>query len=147
MSSSNFLAKMQEYLTDKKTSLVREIATQLENERNTNRDDCLDTCELASEENEREISTMLSERGQLKIGQIEDALRRIESLKYGLCEMCGLKIGEARLDAMPFARLCCDCQEDRERSAKIQRPWVGLNYDRYTNSVRPERIKRALSSH
>jgi len=98
-----------------------EIAAQLRSERDVSRDDYLDSSDLASEENEREMSTMLSERGQLKVGQIDEALSRIASQKYGLCEMCGLEVTAERLDAMPFTRLCCDCQQDREREAKTRR--------------------------
>lgn len=116
-----FLAKMHEYLTGTKTRLMREIADQFRTERDASRDDCMDSCDLASEENEREMSTKLSERERLKVAQIDDALRRIASLKYGLCEMCGLDITEERLNAMPFTRLCCDCQQEREHEAKTRR--------------------------
>jgi DnaK suppressor protein len=40
---------------------------------------------------------------------------------YGVCESCGLEIAEERLEAMPFSRLCRDCQQDEEREAKSQR--------------------------
>lgn len=116
-----FLTKMHTYLTDTKTRLMREIAAQLRSDRDTSRDDCMDSCDLASEENEREMSTMLSERERLKVGQIDEALRRIALLKYGLCGMCGLEVTEERLHAMPFTRLCCDCQQEREREAKTRR--------------------------
>jgi DnaK suppressor protein len=126
-----FLAKMHEYLTGTKTRLIREIATQLRTERDASRDDCMDSCDLASEENERELSTMLSERERLKVGQIDDALRRIASLKYGLCEMCGLEVTEERLNAMPFTRLCCDCQQEREHEAKTRRRYEEHDYEGY----------------
>ncbi len=115
------LATMHAYLTDTRTRLVREIAAQLRSERDISRDDCMDSCDLASAENEREMSTMLYERERLKVAQIDEALRRIASLKYGLCEMCGLEVSAARLSAMPFTRLCCDCQQEREREAKTWR--------------------------
>lgn len=113
-----FLVKMHEYLTDSKTRLLREMTAQLHTERDTSRDDCMDSGDLACEENEREISTMLSERERLRVGQIDDAIERITSQKYGLCEACGFEITEERLNAMPFARLCCDCQQEQEREAK-----------------------------
>jgi len=91
----------------------------------------MDSCDLASEENERELSTMLSERERLKVGQIDDALRRIASLKYGLCEMCGLEVAEERLNAMPFTRLCCDCQQEREHEAKTRRRYEEHDYEGY----------------
>jgi len=126
-----FMAKMHSYLAETRTRLIQEIAAQLRSERDISRDDCMDSCDLASEENEREMSTMLSERERLKVGQIDEALRRIASLKYGLCEMCGLEVTAERLDAMPFTRLCCDCQQDREREVKTRRRYEEEDYEGY----------------
>jgi DnaK suppressor protein len=57
----------------------------------------------------------------VKIKQIDDALVRMDEGTYGVCESCGLEIAEERLEAMPFTRLCRDCQQDMEREAKSQR--------------------------
>ena len=38
--------------------------------------------------------------------EVEAALARLEAGNYGLCQVCGKPIGEARLEAMPAARLC-----------------------------------------
>jgi DnaK suppressor protein len=130
-SRGQFLAKMHEALAETKARLMREIAAQLRTGRDISRDDCMDSCDLASEENEREMSTMLSERERLKVGQIDDALRRIASLKYGLCQICGLDVTEERLKAMPFTRLCCDCQQEREREARTRRHHEEHDYEGY----------------
>jgi DnaK suppressor protein len=42
---------------------------------------------------------------------IEGALQRLRSGKYGVCSECGAEIAAARLRAMPFAERCRDCQE------------------------------------
>jgi RNA polymerase-binding transcription factor DksA len=39
----------------------------------------------------------------------EDALAKFDAGTYGSCESCGEPISEARLDAMPAARLCITC--------------------------------------
>jgi DnaK suppressor protein len=131
MKRDQFLAKMHTHLTHTRARLIQEIAAQLRSERDISRDDCMDSSDLASEESEREMSTMLSERERLKVGQIDDALRRIASLKYGLCEMCGFEVTAERLSAMPFTRLCCDCQQDREREAKTRRHYEEQDYEGY----------------
>jgi DnaK suppressor protein len=41
--------------------------------------------------------------------EIEEALRKFDEGTYGRCESCGNPIAEARLEAMPAARLCIDC--------------------------------------
>ena len=47
---------------------------------------------------------------------IEDALARITHERFGVCETCGSPISKARLEAVPWTRLCRDCKE-REQSA------------------------------
>jgi DnaK suppressor protein len=45
--------------------------------------------------------------------EIEDALSKFEAGTYGQCESCGDPIAEARLEAMPAARLCITCASKR----------------------------------
>jgi DnaK suppressor protein len=116
-----FLAKAYKRLTDTKAKLIDESQATLRTEREGNRDDCLDSSDLASEETGRELSTILSARERTKIEQINDALTRISDGNYGLCDSCGFEIAEARLTAVPFTRRCCDCQQEQERYAKVRR--------------------------
>src|SRR5579864_6262754 len=116
-----FLAKMREQLVEMKTKLLSEIDSELRAEREANKDEGMDTYDLASEERDREINFILSDRERVKIKQIDDALERMAEASYGVCESCGLEIAEERLQAMPFTRLCRDCQQDLEREARSQR--------------------------
>ena len=45
--------------------------------------------------------------------ETEDALRKFDDGTYGQCESCGNQITEARLEAMPAARLCINCASKR----------------------------------
>jgi DnaK suppressor protein len=47
------------------------------------------------------------------LGETEDALRKFDAGTYGRCESCGNQIAEARLEAMPAARLCISCASRR----------------------------------
>lgn len=58
-------------------------------------------------EQEFTLSLMESEGGTL--GQIEDALERIEDGEYGQCEECGARIPKTRLNALPYATMCVKC--------------------------------------
>ena len=40
------------------------------------------------------------------LSDIDEALSKLDKGTYGICEECGRPIGEARLEAMPTARLC-----------------------------------------
>jgi DnaK suppressor protein len=44
---------------------------------------------------------------------IDDALGKLEHGDYGRCELCGGSITDARLEAMPAARLCISCASKR----------------------------------
>ncbi|MFZ0886996.1 MAG: TraR/DksA family transcriptional regulator [Candidatus Binataceae bacterium] len=120
-SRKRFLAKVRERLTDMKAKLLSEMESELKAEREGNKDEGMDTYDLASEERDREINFILSDRGSAKIKQIDDALERLDEGSYGVCDSCGLEIGEERMEAMPFTRLCRDCQQDQEREARTQR--------------------------
>ena len=126
-----FLSKVREQLTEMKGKLLSEIDTELRAEREGNKDEGLDTYDLASEERDREINFILSDRERQKIQQIDDALARLDDGSYGVCESCGLDIAEERLQAMPFTRLCRDCQQDQERETRAQR-----RYDDERNTYR-----------
>ena len=47
------------------------------------------------------------------LSDIDDALAKIDAGSYGVCEQCSQEIGDARLEAMPAARLCIACASAR----------------------------------
>jgi len=55
-----------------------------------------------------------SAEGRLLL-EVNDALRRVYSRTYGICELCEKPISRARLDAMPYTRMCVSCKEKEER--------------------------------
>ena len=116
-----FLTSAKERLQSTKDKLLSGMETELRAEREGNKDEGLDTYDLASEERDREINFILSDRERSKLRQIDDALARIEDQTYGICDSCGLEIAEERLETLPFTRLCRDCQQEQEREAKSQR--------------------------
>lgn len=50
--------------------------------------------------------------------QIDTALARLHTGRYGLCSSCSEAIPLARLRAVPFATLCVPCQKQRERAPR-----------------------------
>jgi hypothetical protein len=63
-------------------------------------------------EQEFTLSLMANEEGTLE--QVEEALGRIRSKTYGICEDCDGVISKKRLEAIPFASLCIRCAEKLE---------------------------------
>jgi DnaK suppressor protein len=64
---------------------------------------------------QRELALRERAEGQLEL--VEAALARIEQGSFGACLRCGNRIAPARLEALPWAAHCIDCQRivDRER--------------------------------
>jgi RNA polymerase-binding transcription factor len=60
---------------------------------------------------EREQLAGLRARVQNRLRDIDAALERLRHGHYGRCESCGNPIGDARLEALPAARLCVKCAD------------------------------------
>jgi len=75
--------------------------------------------DLGTETFEREKDVSILEQVEAELADVEHALRRLDEGTYGVCEACGKAIGDARLDAMPAARLCLDDQARAERKARF----------------------------
>src|SRR5919106_1099155 len=63
----------------------------------------------------REIDYTLEENAEQMLSAIDGALLRIENGTYGTCVRCGRPIAEERLEAIPYATRCIDCQRLAER--------------------------------
>ena len=63
-----------------------------------------------------EISSKLAEVESRELANIEVALERMRGGKYGLCEICNGKIPLARLNALPYATSCIECQRATENA-------------------------------
>ena len=51
------------------------------------------------------------DRDRSLLNEIELALKRIRAGGYGMCDICSVTIPDARLRALPWARLCVPCAE------------------------------------
>jgi len=113
-----FLKNVRGKLLEMRRQTLLEISDDLKEGREGAKDEGMDTYDLASEERDREISFILTDREREKLQAIQEALGRVEEGSYGICESCEAEIAEARLEALPFSRLCVNCQAEREREAK-----------------------------
>lgn len=71
-------------------------------------------------EQEFTLSLMATEEGTLDL--VEQALGRIRSRTYGMCEECGGVISKKRLEAIPFAPTCIRCAERLENNHRPRLP-------------------------
>jgi DnaK suppressor protein len=62
----------------------------------------------------REQIYLICEMDRQTLALVREAMARIQSNSYGLCEECQGPIGDKRLKALPWNKLCIQCQGARE---------------------------------
>ncbi|HWP99105.1 MAG TPA: TraR/DksA family transcriptional regulator [Vicinamibacterales bacterium] len=70
-----------------------------------------DLADQASGNNEVHIRLKRRQTDAKILQAIEEALQRIENGTYGICRDCGEPIAPARLNAIPWTRVCITCKE------------------------------------
>ena len=80
-----------------------------------------DLSDQATAEVDQNFELRLKEREQKLLKKIDEALDRIASKTYGICERCGEEIPFKRLKARPVTTLCIECKTLQEQEEKIRR--------------------------
>jgi RNA polymerase-binding protein DksA len=70
--------------------------------------------DIGSDSFAQEFSLELLQRDGETLDLVEDALKRLEAGDFGRCEECEGWIVKARLEALPFAKNCIECQRAEE---------------------------------
>lgn len=70
--------------------------------------------DVGTDNYERDIMIELIQNGEEGVRNIDTALEKIEEGAFGVCELCAKKINKDRLKAVPYAKLCIDCQREEE---------------------------------
>ncbi len=70
--------------------------------------------DVGTDNYERDIMIELIQNGEEGVRNIDTALEKIEDGTFGVCELCAKKINKERLKAVPYAKLCIDCQREEE---------------------------------
>jgi DnaK suppressor protein len=72
---------------------------------------------------DREFALNLVSSEQDLLYEIDEAIRRIDDRKYGICEMTEEQIERARLDVVPYARCSVLAQSEMEKGRTRYRPF------------------------
>src|ERR1700689_1119155 len=89
-----------------------------------------DEMDVARSVSEVETHAALFDRAQERLSAIDAAIARLGAGVYGTCARCGDEIPLARLQVIPFAQYCVDCQngansEARRGQAGLAKPFGG----------------------
>ncbi len=118
-------------LTGQITSLASESLTVADETPSEDRTDDFD----------REFALNVAGSVQDALFEIDEALRRIDEGRYGLCEISGKPIERERLKALPYARFCVAIQQEMERGRTRFRPFgnpIAPTLDREPGAVEAE---------
>jgi len=111
------LNNFKEMLNERLEELIREAERTI-SDMTGSEDTFPDPTDRASLEADRNFLLRIRDRERKLIMKIQEALERIDSGTFGVCESCGEKIGMKRLEARPVTTLCIECkrvQEEEER--------------------------------
>jgi RNA polymerase-binding transcription factor len=114
------LASFKKRLIEKERQLVDEVGKSASYGKDQEDDSIKDLGDQANTAYTREFFFELGNGDRRLLREVVAALAKIEDGSFGSCERCGELIAEKRLDAVPFARYCINCQrlaEEEERMA------------------------------
>ncbi|MGH7279863.1 MAG: TraR/DksA family transcriptional regulator [Candidatus Rokuibacteriota bacterium] len=114
------LASFKKRLLEKQRQLVEEVGRSAVYGKDQEDDSIKDLGDQANTAYTREFFFELGNGDRRLLRDVVSALQRIDDGSFGACERCGEAISDKRLEALPFARHCIDCQrlvEQEERTA------------------------------
>lgn len=116
---------LQKMLLGKRQEIIKEIegslGQSLTEDQQRRLESARDVGDQALMDLERELGISLMEMRNRRRQSIDEALTRLHEGTYGICAECGVEISEKRLQAVPFAKLCVECQSRAELLEKIER--------------------------
>lgn len=116
---------LQKMLLGKRQEIIKEIeeslGQSLTEDQQRRLESARDVGDQALMDLERELGISLMEMRNRRRQSIDEALTRLQEGTYGICAECGVEISEKRLQAVPFAKLCVECQARAELLEKIER--------------------------
>ena len=118
MTRKESILKMRDLLVTRRNALRKALAGDLSLLRQLREQSGGDVVDEALDAVQDEISSQLAEVESRELASIENALERMRDGQYGVCEGCGCSIPMARLNALPYATLCIDCQRETERTGR-----------------------------
>ena len=113
------LAYFRKKLMEKQRQLVEEVGKSALYGKGPEDDSIKDLGDQATTAYTREFLFELGNGDRRLLKEVIEALRKIDDGSFGACERCNEPIADKRLEALPFARYCINCQravEEEERT-------------------------------
>jgi len=112
---NDFEKKMEAALIEKKKALRIKISESNNEFKTKDEGSGKDSIDLASDDLISQRMEAISHHDTVQLQAVENALNRLYTGRYGKCFKCGNKIPESRLEAVPTAVFCINCQNASEK--------------------------------
>ena len=106
------LKDIKKQLTEERAQLIEKLKG---NDLSVDDAETPDPVDLAVRNYSKNVMLAVSENESRQLTEVDEALLRIEDDEYGTCLNCEKPINPKRLQAIPWARYCLDCQELLEK--------------------------------
>ncbi len=113
------LASIREALLTRRSSLLQQQENQLSALTSPEKHHIADLEEMGGDGSDTDSLCVLVDLNSSNIDQIDSALEKLTAGNYGACEVCKEPIPPARLEFLPFAALCVDCQRQQETQEEV----------------------------
>jgi DnaK suppressor protein len=120
MVADSKLLAIKKKLLKQREDLLSEAEHTLNNKLSTEKESFPDPTDQAVAELDNNFLLKLRGREQKLLKKIDEAISRIDSGSYGVCESCGGQINIKRLEARPVTTLCIECKTAQEEEEKRQ---------------------------
>jgi DnaK suppressor protein len=119
MARKDALMSMRQILIKRRDALRQALAGDLSLLKELRAQTAGDIVDAALDSAQDEISSQLAEVESRELASVENALERMRKGQYGVCEGCNCKIPLARLNALPYATFCIECQRETEKYGSV----------------------------
>ena len=120
MVTDSKLTVIKKKLLKQRPELLTEAGQTLTTKISTEKESFPDPTDQAVAELDSNFLLRLRGREQKLLKKIDEAISRIDSGTYGVCESCGGEISIKRLEARPVTTLCIECKTRQEEEEKAQ---------------------------
>ena len=114
---AKFIQKMKDVLVENRSKILKDLAQKNADfsAMSSGDDNLTDFADIASSFTDQQMLESIGVQDMNRLKQINSALQRIQEGKYGKCIKCKKDISIERLEAIPYALKCIQCQESDEK--------------------------------
>lgn len=102
-------------LQTRREELMKTIARTQEEGRTADEDQTVDLADKAANSYTKEFLFGITNGDRKILNLIDAALKRLSTEEFGICANCQEELQQKRLEAVPWAKHCINCQEKMEK--------------------------------